>query len=105
MKEQTIKININGEEREVLAGNAALLRFRKAGGDMALISALDAENNNGLFDSLDAICLLISVNLLGDAMTSDAIANGVESMAELFNTAGALLNQVPWLVGSKSEQD
>ena len=104
MKEQTIKININGDEREILAGNAALLRFRKAGGDMALISTISAEDNNALFDSLDAICQLISVNLLGDVTTPEAIANGTD-MTELFNAAGALLNQVPWLVGSKSEQD
>ncbi len=104
MKEQTIKIKLNGEEREVLAGNAALLRFRKAGGDMALISEFSAEDNNSLFDSLDAICQLISVNLLGEAMTPEAIANGTE-IAELFNTAGALLNQVPWLVGSESDKD
>lgn len=105
MKEQTIVIKINGEDREVLSGNAALLRFRKAGGDMALISMIDAEDNNGLFDSLDAICKLVSVNLLGEATSPEAVANGVESMADLFNAAGALLNQVPWLVGSKSEQE
>ena len=79
MKEQTIKIKINGEDREVLAGNAALLRFRKAGGDMSLISSIDGEDTDALFDSIDAICNLISVNL-------------VEPQSSL--------NQVPWLVGS-----
>mgnify|MGYP000243888593 CR=1 FL=1 len=49
MKEQTIKIKINGEDREVLAGNAALLRFRKAGGDMSLISSIDGEDTDALF--------------------------------------------------------
>ena len=99
MKEQTITITINGEDREVLAGNAALLRFRKAGGDMSLISSIDGEDTDALFDSIDAICNLISVNLV-EPMPSDDVANGVESMTALFTAATTLLNQVPWLVGS-----
>jgi phosphoribosylaminoimidazole (AIR) synthetase len=99
MKEQTIKITINGEDREVLAGNAALLRFRKAGGDMSLISSIDGEDTDALFDSIDAICNLISINLV-EPMTSDDVANGVETMTALFEAATTLLNQVPWLVGS-----
>lgn len=105
MKEQTIKIKINGKNREVYAGNAALLRFRRAGGDMALISSVSGEDNNDLFDSLDAITKLICVNLVEKDLTPEEIANGVESMPDLFNAAGVLLNQVPWLVGSSKEQE
>ena len=100
MKEQTITIVINGEDHEVLAGNASLLRFRKAGGDMSLISSIDGEDTDALFDSIDAICNLICVNLKEQNLTSDDVANGVESMSVLFEAAGTLLNQVPWLVGS-----
>lgn len=104
MKEQTIKIKINGKDREVYAGNAALLRFRRAGGDMALISQASEDTNNALFDSLDAIIKLICVNLVKKDLTPDEIADGVDSMPELFSAAGVLLNQVPWLVGSKEQE-
>tara|TARA_R100001129_G_scaffold184285_2_gene168814 strand:+ start:160 stop:474 length:315 start_codon:yes stop_codon:yes gene_type:complete len=104
MKEQTIKIKINGKDREVYAGNAALLRFRRAGGDMALISQASEDSNNALFDSLDAIIKLICVNLVQKDLSPDEIADGVDSMPELFNAAGVLLNQVPWLVGSKEQE-
>lgn len=103
MKEQTIIIKINGEDRDVYASNASILRFRRAGGDMALISGLGAEDNNGIFDSADAVCKLICVNLVNQDLTPDEIASGVDSMVELFNAAGAVINQVPWLVGSKDD--
>ena len=103
MKEQTITIKIHGEDKEVYASNASILRFRRAGGDMSLISGLGSEDNNGIFDSADAVCKLICVNLVDKDLTPDEIASGVESMVELFNAAGAIINQVPWLVGSKDE--
>ncbi len=71
---------------------------------MALISQASEDSNNALFDSLDAIVKLICVNLVKKDLTPDEIADGVESMPELFNAAGVLLNQVPWLVGSKDKK-
>jgi hypothetical protein len=103
MKEQTITIKINGEEREAYASNASILRFRRAGGDMSLISGITSEDNNGIFDSADAVCKLICVNLVDKDLTPDEIASGVDSMVDLFNAAGAIINQVPWLVGSKED--
>lgn len=104
MKEQTITIKINGDDREVYASNAAILRFRRSGGDMQLLTDISSGDNNALFDSLDAIIKLLCVNLVETNLTPEEISNGVESMVELFDAAGALLNQVPWLVGSKKEQ-
>jgi hypothetical protein len=103
MKEQTITIKINGEEQEAYASNASILRFRRAGGDMSLISGISSEDNNGIFDSADAVCKLICVNLVNKDLTPDEIASGVDSMVDLFNAAGAIINQVPWLVGSKED--
>ena len=105
MKEQTITIKIDGVDREVYASNAAILRFRRSGGDMSLITNLSSGDNNALFDSLDAISRLICVNLVEKNLTPEEVSNGVESMVELFDAAGILLNQVPWLVGSKSKQE
>lgn len=103
MKEQKITIKINGEDKEVYASNASILRFRRAGGDMSLISGVGSESNNDIFDSADAVCKLICVNLVDRDLTPDEVASGVESMVDLFNAAGAIINQVPWLVGSKDE--
>lgn len=105
MKESTITIKINGEDREVYSSNAAILRFRRSGGNMGLLTDLSSGDNNALFDSLDAICQLICVNLVERNLTPEEVSNGVESMVDLFDAAGALLNQVPWLVGSKEEQE
>ena len=103
MTEQTIKIRINGEDREVYAGNASLMRYRRAGGKMSLVAEIDSKDNDSLFDSIDAIALLIQVNLVERNISPDEIINGVEDMQTLFNAAGWLFNSVPWLVGKDEE--
>lgn len=103
MTEHTIKININGKDQEVYAGNASLMRYRRAGGKMSLVAEIDSKDNDSLFDSLDAIALLIQVNLVERNLSPDEIINGVKDMQTLFKSAGLLFNSVPWLVGKDEE--
>lgn len=98
MKERTIEIQIDGKAQSVFAGNAALIRYRKAGGRMEDIETLDGEEGvDGLFDKLDSLILLIHSNLVNDKITSEDLVNGLASMEVLFTAANDLFSGVPWL--------
>lgn len=102
MDERTIEIEIHGKPFKVLAGNAALRRYRKAGGSMNALQNLDTKKGENspddILDALDSVALLIWANIVdkGD-MTIDDLLNGVPTMDAMGEICSDLLDGVPWL--------
>tara|TARA_R110000823_G_scaffold91080_3_gene200824 strand:- start:526 stop:864 length:339 start_codon:yes stop_codon:yes gene_type:complete len=101
MEERKINIILGGISFEVFAGNAALSRYRKAGGSMKDIEGIDANGENtfdSMMDAMDALALLIHSNLVeGKGLSVEDIINGSGEMTDLFKTAEELFSGVPWL--------
>ena len=98
MKERTIEVELNGKPVKVFAGNAALIRYRKAGGSMTAIETLDGEEGvDGLFDKIDSLTLLIHSNLVVGGISIENFVNGLSSMEVLFTASNDLFSGVPWL--------
>lgn len=108
MSERKITIQIGGEQREVYAGNAALRRFRRAGGKMADLSEFDSEDRttDDTLDMLDAMLLLIHSNLVErrEGETVDAIADAFPTMEGVVKAAGELFDGVDWLKNAKAPE-
>lgn len=101
MDERTITVEIHGKPYEVYAGNAALRRYRKAGGSMNDLQNLDTnkgENStDDILDALDSIGLLIYANLKDRGeMTLDDMFNGIPSMNTLADCVSELFSKIEW---------
>ena len=101
MKEREIKVNIGDKEYAVLAGNACLMRYRRAGGSMQDLERIDTEggsNVDNLISTLDSICLLIYVNTKDkNGLVIEDIINGLGSMEAVIKVAEEIFAGVPWL--------
>lgn len=101
MKEREITINIGDKEYAVLAGNAALMRYRRAGGSMQKLEAIDTDGNTNIdevINTIESLCLLLYSNIKdkGD-LTMEDVINGFESMEEIVKVVEELFRGVPWL--------
>ena len=101
MKEREIKLTISDKEYSVFAGNAALMRYRRAGGSMKDLEGIDTEGGSSvdnLISTLDSICLLIYVNVKDkNGLVIEDIINGIGSMEAVIEVAEEIFAGVPWL--------
>lgn len=101
MKEREIKVNIGDKEYSVLAGNAALMRYRRAGGSMQELESIDTDgqtNIDEVMNTLDSLCLLVYCNIKDkDGLVIEDVINGFESMEDIVKVVEELFRGVPWL--------
>ena len=99
--ERTIEIELDGAKHSVYAGNAALRRYRMAGGSMKALEGVETTGENSLddmMDIVDSLALLIHANLVApDGLTVDDMVNAMPSMQDLITASEELFSGVPWL--------
>ena len=101
MEERTIEIGPEENKRKVLAGNAALFRFRKAGGKLSSLENVDTEDTDSMLESMETILLLVHANLVlepeENRMEPEDLANLFATIEEVSAFLEDFFAGVPWL--------
>ena len=110
MEERKITVKLDGKDYEIYAGNAALRRFRLAGGDLSFMEKLDFGDDpndeqiqealgglTGILETMDHMALLIAANAVKKDLTVEDVLNGCSEMQDLFLIVNDIFTGVPWL--------
>jgi len=100
MDEHRITVKFNFGDAEVFASNAALRRYRRAGGSLSALQDVDTEGGNELdqiLDKIDSFALLIQANLCEQTYSIDQIINGFDDLEEIVKVVEQIFAGVPWL--------
>lgn len=100
MKEREIKITISDKQYSVLSGNAAIMRYRKAGGSMDAFSNLPEDDSDFEVSMklIEAGCLLIYANIVDrGSLTLDDVYDSFEKLTDVTTKIEEVFAGVPWL--------
>lgn len=100
MDEHRITIKFNFGDAEVFASNAALRRYRKAGGSLSALQDVDTDGGNELdqvLDKIDSFALLIQSNLCEKNYSIEEIINGFDDLEDVVKVVEQIFAGVPWL--------
>jgi len=99
MQERVTKIALGDTELELYAGNMALVRFHRAGGDFDIINAgpSAAKTMRQRMLLVDEAAKFLHVNQVGTQHSQDELVNLSAAPEELVEAAYEALGFVPWM--------
>lgn len=100
MEEQKVTVTLGSTELQVFAGNMALVRYRRAGGDLDALLSLGKKglSSNQLFLVLEEALKYLQVNqVAAEPLGFEPLANLSANSREVVDAAMDSLGHVPWL--------